>query len=90
MWLAGLAATLPPINSLQTVGCLEGQHPPWILRGTQGHSADFIQLPNLVLGECEFGSREIVLQLLETFRADTFGRGSAAASRSACRQPECA
>ena len=43
---------------IQSVGALEGQHPPWILRGK---SADIIQLPKLVLGECEFDRREIVL-----------------------------
>ena len=44
----------------QTVSSLERQHPPWILRGK---SADLIQLPKLVLAECEFDRREIVLNL---------------------------
>jgi hypothetical protein len=42
MRLARLAKTLPAINQLQTVGSLERQRPPWILRGK---SADVIQLP---------------------------------------------
>src|SRR5947209_7944012 len=46
MRLARLAETLPAINWLQTVGSLERQHPPWILRRK---SADLIQLPKLVL-----------------------------------------
>src|SRR5467141_513103 len=64
---ARLAETLPAINWLQTVGSLEWQHPPWILGGK---SADLIQLPKLVLGECEFDCREIVLKLVEAFRAN--------------------
>ena len=67
MRLARLAETLPAINWLQTVGSLERQHPPWILRGK---SADLIQLPKLVLSECEFDRREIVLKLVEAFRAN--------------------
>src|SRR6202795_5029055 len=51
----------------QTVGSLERQHPPWILKGK---SADLIQLQKLVLGECEFDRREIVLKLVEAFRAN--------------------
>ena len=51
----------------QTVGALERQHPPWILRG---ECADLIQLPKLVLGEREFDRREIVLKLVEAFRAN--------------------
>ena len=54
-------------TSSQTVGSLERQHPPWILRRK---SADLIQLPKLVLGECEFDRREIVLKLVEAFRAN--------------------
>jgi hypothetical protein len=54
MRLFRLAETLPAINWLQTVGSLERQHPPWILRGKR---ADLIQLPKLVLGECEFSRR---------------------------------
>jgi hypothetical protein len=67
MRLARLAETLPAINGPQTVGSLERQHPPWVLRGK---SADLIQLPKLVWGECEFGRREIVLKLVEAFRAN--------------------
>jgi len=67
MRITRLAETLPPINWLQTVSPLERQHPPWILRGK---SADFIQLPDLALGEREFDRREIVLKLLEAFRAN--------------------
>ena len=63
---ARLAETLAAINWLQTVGSLERQRPPWILRGK---SADLIQLPKLVLGECEFDRREIVLKVVEAFRA---------------------
>ena len=51
----------------QTIGSLEWQHPPWIL---WGKSADLIQLPKLVLGECEFDRREVVLKLVEAFRAN--------------------
>ena len=67
MRLSFLAETLPAINWLQTVGSLERQHPPWILGGK---GADLIQLPKLILGECEFDRREIVLKLVEAFRAD--------------------
>src|SRR6266404_3526892 len=74
MRLARLAETLPAItwpclwtDWPKTVGFLERQHPPWILRGK---SADLIQLPKLVLGECEFDRREIVLKLVEAFRAN--------------------
>jgi hypothetical protein len=52
---------------IQPVGALERQHPPWILGGK---GADLIQLPKLVLGECEFDRREIVLKLVEAFRAN--------------------
>src|SRR5712672_2681162 len=64
---ARLAETLAAINWLQTVGSLERQRPPWILRGK---SADLIQLPELVPGECKFDRREIVLKLVEAFRAN--------------------
>jgi hypothetical protein len=67
MRLFRLAETLPAINWLQTVGSLERQHPPWILGGKH---ADLIQLPKLVLGECEFSRREIVPKLVKTFRAN--------------------
>ena len=61
-----LVETLPAINRLQTVGSLERQHPPWILRRKR---ADPIQQPKLVLGECEFDRREIVLKLVEALCA---------------------
>ena len=67
MRLSRLAKTLPAINWLQTVGSLEWQHPPWIL---MGKPTDLIQLPNLVLRECEFDRREIILKLVEAFRAN--------------------
>ena len=67
MRLARVAKMLPAINWPQAVGSLERQHPPWILRGK---SADLIQLPKLVLGEFEFDRREIVLKLVEAFRAN--------------------
>ena len=67
MRLARLAKSLPAINGFETVGSLERQHPSWILRGK---SADLIQLPELVLGECELDRREIVLKLVEAFRAN--------------------
>src|SRR5258705_2272808 len=66
MRLARLVETLPAINWLKTVGSLERQHPPWILKGK---SADLIQLPKLVLSECEFDCREIVPKLAKSFRA---------------------
>src|SRR5882757_6754814 len=66
MRLARLAETLPAIGWPHAVGSLERQHPPWILRGK---SADLIQLPKLVACECEFDRREIVLKLLDAFRA---------------------
>ena len=62
-----LLESCPAIDWPQTVGSLERQHPPWIFRGK---SADLIQLPKLVLGECEFDRREIVLKLVEAFRAN--------------------
>src|SRR3984957_8185419 len=65
--LARLAETLPAIDWPQTVGRLERQHPPWILRG---QSADLIQLPKLIFGECDFDRGEIVLKLVEAFRAN--------------------
>src|SRR5271169_5231823 len=58
---------LPAICRLEPVGSLERQHPPWILRGK---SADLIQLPKLVVGECEFYRREIILKLVQAFRAN--------------------
>src|ERR1700733_2363041 len=67
MRLPRLAETLPAINYLQAVGSLEGQHPSWIF---WRKDADLIQLPKLVLGECEFDRREIVLKLVEAFCAN--------------------
>src|SRR6267378_222514 len=64
---ARLAETLAAISWPQTVGSLERQRPPWIL-GRK--SADLIQLPKLVLGECEFDRREIVLKVVEAFRGN--------------------
>src|ERR1700677_496124 len=58
---------LMPITWPQTVSSLERQYPPWIFRGK---SADLIQLPKLVLGEGEFNRCEIVLKLVEAFRAN--------------------
>src|SRR6476619_1084168 len=67
MRLARLTKTLPTITWLQTVGSLGQQHPPWILGGK---SADIIQLPKLVLGECDVDRSKIVLKLVEAFGAD--------------------
>ena len=58
---------LMPITWPQTVSSLERRYPPWIFRGK---SADLIQLPKLVLGEGEFNRCEIVLKLVEAFRAN--------------------
>src|SRR5712664_4408027 len=85
MRLSRLAETLPAINWLQTVGSLEWQHPPWILRGK---SADLIQLPKLVLGECEFDCREIVLKLVEAFRAND-DRGYHRLCQEPCERETC-
>src|SRR5467141_945249 len=82
---ARLAETLPAINWLQTVGSLERQHPPWILRGK---SADLIQLPKLVLGECEFDRGEIVLKLVEAFRAND-NRGYHRLCQEPCERETC-
>ena len=60
-------SALPAINWRQAIGSLERQHPPWILRRKR---ADVIQRPKLVLGEREFDRREIVLKLVEAFRAN--------------------
>jgi hypothetical protein len=67
MRCACLAQLLPTISGSHAIGTLERQHPPWIFRGK---SADLTQLPELVLCECEFDRREIVLKLLETFRTN--------------------
>jgi hypothetical protein len=65
--LSRLAKTHPAINWLQTVGARERQHALWILTGK---NADLIQVPKLVLGQCEFDRREGVLTLVEAFRAN--------------------
>src|ERR1700682_2936647 len=85
MRLARLAQTLPAINWPQTVGSLERQHPPWVLRGK---SADLIQLPKLVLGEFEFDRREIVLKLVEAFRAND-DRGHYRLCQKPCEREPC-
>src|SRR5271155_6038535 len=69
----------------QTVSSLERQHPPWIL-GRK--SADLIQLPELVLGECEFDRREIVLKLVEAFRAND-DRGYHRLCQQPCKRDAC-
>src|SRR5712671_5001923 len=86
MRLFRLAETPPAINWLQTVGSLEWQHPPWIFRGKH---ADLIQLPKLVLGEYEFSRREIILKLVEAFRANDdrgyYRLGQEPCDRETCR-----
>src|SRR6202045_4718746 len=86
MRLFRLVETLPAINWLQTVGSLEWQHPPWIFRGKH---ADLVQLPKLVLGEVGFSRREIILKLVEAFRANDDGGycrlGQEPCDRETCR-----
>src|ERR1700723_3096444 len=86
MQLFRLAETFPAINWLQAVGALEWQHPPWIFRGNH---ADLIQLPKLVLGEYEFSRREIILKLVEAFRANAdrgyYRLGQEPCDRETCR-----
>src|SRR5882757_2368416 len=82
---ARLAETLAAINWLQTVGSLERQRPPWILRGK---SADLIQLPKLVLRECEFDRREIVLKLVEALRTND-DRGYNGLCQEPCKRETC-
>src|SRR5712672_1220864 len=82
---ARLAETLAAINWLQTVGSLERQRPPWILRGK---SAYLIQLPKLVPGECEFDRCEIVLKLVEAFRAND-DRGYNRLCQEPCERDTC-
>src|ERR1700682_4845754 len=86
MRLFRLAETPPAINWLQTVGSLEWQHPPWIFRGKH---ADLIQLPKLVLGEYEFSRGEIILKLVEAFRANDdrgyYRLGQEPCDRKTCR-----
>src|ERR1700722_4201750 len=71
---------------MQAVGSLEGQHPSWIF---WGKGADLIQMPKLVFGECEFDRREIVLKLVEAFRANDhrgyYGPRQEPCNRNTCR-----
>src|ERR1700732_2716454 len=83
--LSRLAETLPAINWPQTVSSLERQHPPWILRGK---SADLIQLPNFVLGKCDFARREIILKLVEAFRSN-YDRGYHRFCQEPCERETC-
>jgi hypothetical protein len=83
--LSRLAKAHPAINWLQTVGALERQHPPWILTGK---SADLIQVPKLVLGQCELNSRESVLTLVEAFRAND-DRGYYRFCQEPCERETC-
>src|ERR1700674_1191039 len=53
-----------------------------------GKSADLIQLPELVLGECEFDRREIVLKLVEAFRAND-DRGHHRLCQKPCERETC-
>src|ERR1700676_2380027 len=76
---------LMAITSPQTVSSLERQYPPWIFRGK---SADLIQLPKLVLGEREFNRCEIVLKLVETFRANN-DRGYHRLCQEPCERETC-
>src|ERR1700722_19708473 len=85
MLLSRFAETLPAINWPQTVGSLERQHPPGILRGK---SADLIQLPKLVPGEWEFDRCEIVLKLVEAFRAND-DRGHHRLCQQPCKRDAC-
>src|SRR3984957_6210127 len=86
MRLFRLAEMLPAINRLQTVGSLEWQQLPWIFRGKH---ADLIQLPKFVLGEYEFSRREIILKLVEAFRANDdrgyYRLGQEPCDRETCR-----
>src|SRR4029077_647583 len=77
--------SLPTINWLQTIGSLGRQHPPWILGGK---SADLIQLPKLVLGECDFDRSKIVLKLVEAFRAND-DRGYHRLCQEPCEREAC-
>src|SRR4029077_168861 len=85
MPVARLAKSLPTINGLQTIGSLRQQHPPWILGGK---SADLIQLPKLVLGECDFDRSKIVLKLVEAFRASD-DRGYHRLCQEPCERDTC-
>src|SRR6476661_5698702 len=83
--VARLAKSLPTIDGFQTIGSLKRQCPSWILRGKR---ADFVQLPKLVLGECEFDRREIVLKLVEAFRAND-DRGYHRLCQEPCERETC-
>src|SRR6202045_1308015 len=85
MRLFRLAETPPAINWLQAVGALEWPHPPWILRGKH---ADLVQLPKLVLGEVGFSRREIILKLVEAFRAND-DRGYCRLGQEPCDRETC-
>jgi hypothetical protein len=85
MRISRFAKTHPAIRPLQTVGSLEQQRPPWILTGK---SADLIQLPKLVLGECEFDRPEIVLKLVKAFRAND-DRGYYRLCQEPCERETC-
>src|SRR6478752_1396579 len=85
MPVARLAKSLPAINWLQTIGSLGQQHPPWILGGK---SADLIQLPELVLGECDFDRSKIILKLVEAFRAND-DRGYHRLCQEPCERETC-
>src|SRR3984893_7482930 len=69
----------------QTVSSLERQHPPRIL---SGKSADLIQLPKLILAECEFDRCEIVLKLVKAFRAND-DRGYHGLCQEPCERDTC-
>src|ERR1700675_1232149 len=69
----------------QTVSSLERQRPPRILRGK---SADLIQVPKLILGECEVDRREIVLKLVKAFRAND-DRGYHRLCQEPCEREAC-
>src|SRR5260370_27901604 len=85
MPVSRLAKTLPAINWFQTVGSLDRQHPPWILRCK---SAALTHLPKLVLGELELDRREIVLKLVEAFRAND-DRGYYRLCQEPCERDAC-
>src|ERR1700675_773114 len=69
----------------QAISSLERQYPPWIFRGK---SADLTQLPKLVLGESEFDRCEIVLKLVEAFRAND-DRGYHRLCQEPCERNTC-
>ena len=51
-------------------------------------SADLIQLPKLVLGECELDRREIILKLVDAFRAND-DRGYHWFCQEPCKRDTC-